>query len=75
MSAEEKKQFPSRPKLGSFRKNHDKPHFLFLMLFVNQASVYVVLGIFFFIAFDQVLKISLWTNMGLTYSVRWLVLG
>ena len=44
---EEGKQFPPGPKVGSPRKIMiDKSHFLFLMLFVDQAYVYIVSGFF-----------------------------
>ena len=46
MSTEEGKQFPSGPKVGSPRKiMTDKSHFLFLILFIDQAYVYIVFGL------------------------------
>ena len=45
MSTEEGKQFPSGPKVGSPRKiMTDKSHLLFLILFIDQAYVYIVSG-------------------------------
>ena len=50
-STEEGKQFPPGPKVGSPRKIMiDKSHFLFLILFVDQAYVYIVSGFFFLMA-------------------------